>query len=197
MRRRIIAGNQNLLVLLTGDEDINKIVDGLNCTILVFNDFDWNRDLSPWPAKAVFKGPDFTGGADETIRCILQDPMICRRWDHTYICGYSLSGLFALYLSTKTPYFGGTASCSGSLWYDGFLDYLRLHPSLSKKIYLSIGDKESHSRNQRMKTVVEATKEAADILKDRQVKFELNKGNHFDDPEIRMRKGIDWLLNTQ
>ncbi|MBQ0070847.1 MAG: hypothetical protein KBS81_03175, partial [Spirochaetales bacterium] len=33
---------------------------------------DWNRDLSPWKAKAVFNGEDFSGGADAFLRLLLE-----------------------------------------------------------------------------------------------------------------------------
>ena len=55
---------------------------------------DWNKDLSPWEAPAVFGREDFGSGAAETLKEILNS---CN--DDTksyYIGGYSLAGFFAL-----------------------------------------------------------------------------------------------------
>ena len=34
---------------------------------------DWNRELSPWPAKAVFGDEDFSGGADDFIEKLVEN----------------------------------------------------------------------------------------------------------------------------
>ena len=44
------------------------------------------------------------------------------------IGGYSLGGLFSMYAAVNTDLFGTVLSCSSSLWYPGFLDYLKEHP---------------------------------------------------------------------
>ena len=41
------------------------------------------------------------------------------------ICGYSLGGLFALYAFVNDEHFDACASISGSLWYQGWMGYLR------------------------------------------------------------------------
>ena len=33
---------------------------------------DWNKELSPWPAKAVFRNEDFGDGAPDTLKKVLQ-----------------------------------------------------------------------------------------------------------------------------
>ena len=64
------------------------------------------------------------------------------------IAGYSLAGLFALWAVFQTDVFDRAASVSGSLWYDGFTDYINssVSPSGLRQIYLSLGDREKNAR---------------------------------------------------
>lgn len=165
---------------------------------------DWNRDLSPWPARKAFaKGEDFSGGADGFLKTLteeqipkieadLPDP-VSRR----FLAGYSLAGLFSLYAATKTGLFNGVASVSGSLWFDGFCDYLREHPTQPevRRVYLSVGEREKNAREPRMKTVEDCTLRIEALLKDRGLEtvFERNPGGHFTEPEQRLARGIRWL----
>ena len=116
---------------------------------------------------------------------------------HRGVVGYSLGGLFALYAYYESACFDLAASVSGSMWYDGWLDYMRSHtPPVPGRVHLSVGDREKKSRNERMKTVEDATREAAEILKSEGVEtaFVLNPGNHFQDPSARQQKALNWLL---
>ena len=55
---------------------------------------DWNDDLSPWEAPAVFGKENFGSGASKTLCELLK---LCGDKSRTYyIGGYSLAGLFAL-----------------------------------------------------------------------------------------------------
>ena len=63
-----------------------------------------------------------------------------------YISGYSLAGLFSLY-SLHELDLDGAISVSGSLWQEGWLEYLKNHPIKNKRIYLSLGSKEHKTRN--------------------------------------------------
>ena len=56
--------------------------------LLAFKIRDWNRDLSPWKAPAVFGKQEFGGGAEDTLNEILKH---CEDRTKTYcIGGYSL-----------------------------------------------------------------------------------------------------------
>ena len=62
--------------------------------LIAFKVDDWNNDLSPWKAPAVFGKEDFGGGASKTLEELLT---LCDDKEKTYyIGGYSLAGLFAL-----------------------------------------------------------------------------------------------------
>lgn len=87
------------------------------------------------------------------------------------------------------------------MWYPGWLDYARANePALPLQgVYLSVGDKESTSRNAVLQTVGERTQALALLLAERglNVKFEFNPGNHFKNPPLRVVKGIKWLMENE
>ena len=64
-----------------------------------------------------------------------------------------------------------------------------------ERAYLSIGDCESISKNEYLKTVLEATREIAEHFERSGVgsKFELNPGNHYADEIGRTVKALAWL----
>ena len=180
-------------------------LDAPDHAFLAVSGFEWNVDLSPWKASAVFKGePDFGAGADAYIEQLTNEIVPEAIREHginpgaVYIAGYSMAGLFALYSLYKTDYFNGAASCSGSLWYPGFIDYVRAKDfaGTPSKVYLSLGDREAKTRNPVMATVEDNTKAAAALYKGKgvDVVLEMNKGGHFDEPALRTAKGIAWLL---
>lgn len=111
-----------------------------------------------------------------------------------YIAGYSMAGLFALYSLYKTDRFAGAASCSGSLWFPGFSEYVHEHEfaSATSKIYLSLGDREAKTKNPVMAMVEDNTRNIAELYSSQgcNMLFEMNQGGHFNDPELRTAKGI-------
>lgn len=187
-------GNDDLIVLL-GEEDSSTLPEVKESLLRIAVD-DWNRQLSPWPAEKVFKkGEPFAGKADETIKELIG---ILKPYQGKYrtmtIAGYSLAGLFALYTCTKSDLFDRCLSASGSLWFPGWLEYLKDHPLHCRRVYLSLGDTEKNTRNPLMATVEENTERSRDLIAAyAEVKLETNPGNHFNDPPGRINKGIQWL----
>lgn len=158
---------------------------------------DWNRDLSPWEAPAVFGKEDFGGGAAETLRKLLG---LCSDKDRTYIIGgYSLAGLFALWTAYQTDVFAAVAAASPSVWFTDFTDYMRRRKILTDTVYLSLGDREDRARNPVMATVGDKIKEAHALLIGRGVNcvLEWNPGNHFKDPDIRTAKAFAWAIKSK
>ena len=93
---------------------------------------NWNRDLSPWPAPAVFGKEGFGNGAADTLDEVLK---ICTDQEKTYfIGGYSLAGLFALWAAYQTDVFKGVAAASPSMWFPGFADYMRENTIHAKSV---------------------------------------------------------------
>ena len=115
------------------------------------------------------------------------------------IAGYSLAGLFALWSTWQTDAFLRVASASGSLWYEGWLGFARGQEPATwpERAYLSLGSKEHKTPNRLMRNVRTATEQTRDLLCSHGVEctFELNPGNHFQDPDLRMARGIRWILD--
>ncbi len=155
---------------------------------------DWNKDLSPWEASAVFGKKDFGKSASDTLSELFK---LCSDRSKTYyIGGYSLAGLFALWTAYQTDVFAGVAAASPSVWFPGFADYMKENEIKSNKVYLSLGNKEEKARNPVMATVGDRIREAYGLLQDKNVNcvLEWNEGNHFKDADVRTAKAFAWLL---
>ncbi len=162
--------------------------------LAAFQVYDWNKDLSPWKAPAVFGREDFGEGAGDTLSEILN--FCTDRTKKYYIGGYSLAGLFALWAVTRTDVFQGAACASPSLWFPGFEEYVRDHEILTENVYLSLGDREEKARNPVMAAVGDRVRAMHALLSDRKVHctLEWNEGNHFRDSELRSAKAFSWVL---
>ena len=155
---------------------------------------DWNRDLSPWTAPAVFGKESFGDGAGDFLEGILP---LCPDGKTCYIGGYSLAGLFALWAAYRTGRFAGVAAASPSVWFPGFTDFMQANRIQSKAVYLSLGDREEKAKNPVMAAVGSRIREAEGILKAQGIPctLEWNPGNHFRDADIRTAKAFAWVLN--
>ena len=194
--------SKNVLIQPVGNHDLS----GINNEILKLNEYtedyhllavkvdDWNVDLSPWKAPAVFGDQGFGSGAATTFAEITK---LCRDEARDYyIGGYSLAGLFVLWTAYQNDVFKGVAAVSPSVWFPEFIDYMKANDSKVDKIYLSLGDKEAKTRNAVMSTVADRIEEAYELLKIQGVitTLEWNRGNHFKEPDLRMAKGFGWML---
>ena len=157
---------------------------------------NWNDDLSPWKAPAVFKTEDFCGGASKTLENIIA---LCADKNRKYyIGGYSLAGLFALWAACQTDIFSGVAAASPSVWFPGFIDYMKTYKIKSQNVYLSLGDREEKTRNPVMATVGHAIRSVHETISDSGINtiLEWNQGNHFKDVDIRMAKALTWSIRA-
>ena len=157
----------------------------------------WNRDLSPWEAPPVFGKEGFGDGAARTLEEVLA---FCGDRDKTYILGgYSLAGLFALWAACRTGVFSAVAAASPSVWFPGFIDYLKAHEMKASRVYLSLGDREERTRNPVMASVRDRIRETAGLLQASGVQtvLEWNPGNHFVDSDRRMAKAFAWAMDIQ
>ena len=155
---------------------------------------NWNNDLSPWRAPAVFGNEGFGGNASEMLAEILK---LTEEKNKTYfIGGYSLAGLFSLWASYQTDTFSGVVAASPSIWFPGFIEYMKCHEIKAPKVYLSLGDREEKTKNPIMSTVGKCIQEACEHLHETGVDtiLEWNPGNHFKEPDIRTAKGFAWVI---
>ena len=191
-----MADDHDLEFIESEVREIQKLTEVDFCLIAIKVQ-NWNLDLSPWKAPAVFGKEGFGGGADKTLEEVLK---YCSDRDKTYIIGgYSLAGLFALWAAYQTDVFAAVAAASPSIWFPGFVDFMKENEIHSKAVYLSLGDKEEKARNPVMATVGACIREASDILKEKGIKtiLEWNQGNHFKDADLRTAKAFAWAATSQ
>lgn len=187
-------------------EDLIPLMDNTKIILVAIDGVDWDRDLSPWPAPRAFRGgKDFVGDSDvyckELTKQIIPsvEAFIGITPKYRAIAGYSMAGLFAIYSLYRTDIFQLVACVSGSLWYDGFLEFMRENRPicLPERVYFSLGDLESRTKNQRLAKVDACTQEAEMLFKNMGVRtiYEINSGNHFSEVLERIAKGLRWLSN--
>jgi len=200
-------GNPNastVLIQLVGDHDLDRLQQeaelikersDTDFQLIAVKVNDWNQDLPPWKAPAVFGTEGFGEGAERTLKEVRK---LCSEPDKEYyLGGYSLAGLFALWASYETDVFKGIAAVSPSVWYPGFMEYMKARDIKTQYVYLSLGDKEEKTRNRVMAAVGECIREAQAWLTEQKVNciLEWNPGGHFRDADRRVAKGYTWLLN--
>lgn len=165
---------------------------------------DWNGDFSPWKSPAAFGDDDFKGNGPKTLQWLMNDLIPKLKADYgvdreIYLIGYSLAGLFALWTAYETDIFSAIASCSGSLWFEQWDEYV-LHHQIKHEsnIYLSLGGKEEKTKNPVMARVGDRTRTQERILRNdpkvKQTTLEFNSGGHFADAQKRLAKAVKWLL---
>ena len=176
-------------------------------TLVAFQIKDWQRELTPWSAPAVFGKTPFGDGAPGTLVFIEGKLMAQLKRAGLYhkdtmpclLGGYSLAGLFALWAAYQSPVFNGIAAVSPSVWYPRWMEYALAHRPFAPAVYLSLGDKEEKTRNVVMAQVGNNIRRQHDLLTAQAVNttLEWNVGNHFQHPDERTAKGFAWLMNHQ
>jgi len=183
------------LQLMEGETALLRENIGEEFCLFAFKIRDWNRELSPWKAPAVFGKQEFGDGAEETLKEILK---YCEDRTRKYcIGGYSLAGLFALWAVYQTDLFQGAAAASPSVWFPGFAEYMKERRPKCTHVYLSLGDKEEKTRNPVMASVGDRIREAYALLlkQDINCMLEWNAGNHFKDPDHRTARAFAWIVS--
>ena len=166
--------------------------------MVVISGLDWNRQLTPWKVPPL-KGCSFGGEAPAFLESLCSDlffnveSTLMLRNPRRYLCGVSLSGLFGVWAAARKAVFDGIGSVSGSLWYEGFVDWLASCDRVDCGFfYFSLGEKEKDGRNARLAGVEDRTREVMALLRSRgkTVQLEFNEGNHFGPLIPRMEKAI-------
>ena len=163
---------------------------------------NWNDDLSPWPAPPVWGKQGFVGRAGNTLAWLEQAvPGIRQQYSIKEDCkvilgGYSLAGLFALWAATQTNALYGVAAASPSVWFPGWPEYEAAHPIQAQRVYLSLGDREEHTKNQPMATVGDNIRALHTALTRRSTDnaMEWNTGSHFKDVDLRTARAFVWVM---
>lgn len=161
----------------------------------------WNDALTPWSAEGLYRGEEpFGGHASVTLDEIINE--VIPGVEKSYglrprlraICGYSLGGLFALYALVNSESIDACACLSGSMWYEGWTDYLRdLDVNLLGKFaFLSIGTKEKRAAPPILKTSQYRMEECARILEQKGclVRYQKGPGSHMQYVRERFAAGL-------
>ena len=165
------------------------------CAVAAVPVQNWNAQLSPWPAQAVFRGgEDFTGGADAFLAELLDavPGVLAQTGGRACIMGYSLAGLFALYAATKTDAFAQVAALSPSVWYEGFAEYFADNLPERGRFYLSLGRKEEKTGNAVLRSVGENLRRVQALLGN-ETPLVMHDGGHYTDVDKRMLAAIEWM----
>lgn len=173
---------------------------------IVFANFgveNWNDELSPWSADAVFKNQPFLGKAENTLSFVTDIfiPELISRYSlpadiKIVIGGYSLAGLFALWASYMTDIFHAVAAVSPSVWFPGWIEFATERHILADKVYLSLGNREKKTNNRTMARVGDNIRLQKELLDRQGIQsvLEWNEGNHFSAVEERTAKGFRWTI---
>ena len=174
-------------------------------TVVLLPVATWGDALTPWPADAPYREePAFGGHAQETLDELLntvipavEDELAAAsgvRPTRRAICGYSLGGLFSLYAFTHSDAFDACGCLSGSVWYEGWIEYLRtLDLQLAGRYaYFSLGTKEKHGGQPLMRTVQKRMTECVELLREHgcKVDFALGPGTHLQHIPTRIAAGL-------
>ncbi len=160
------------------------------CSVVVISGMDWNNDLSPWQAEGVPSGSaPFMGDAGRFLYALRQAVMPevercvgLQVEPRRTLVGVSMSGLFALWAWLSGDLFDDAGSISGSMWYDGFVEWVERQSVDNKngKVFLSLGKGEMRSCGA-FGSVYADTVAIADFLRSHgvAVDFVTGPGNHF------------------
>ena len=205
------ANAEYLLLQMTGEHELQSMdhevtaiaQSGRNFLFAAVPVKSWNDELSPWKSPAVWGKECFGGNAADTI-CFLTEqaiPTLKQQFAlpenvRIILGGYSLAGLFALWASTQTALFSGVAAASPSVWFPGWMEFEQQHPIQAQCIYLSLGDREEHTKNTVMATVGDNIRTLHSRLAERgtDCTLEWNSGGHFKDADLRTAKAFQWVM---
>lgn len=194
--------------------------------MVFFDCVEWARALMPWADDAVSRDAEVGRHAPDTLRLIEHTllPWLRERFGALpcIIGGYSLGGLFALWAARNTDAFAAVAAASPSLWINGWGEYAAAHPILSPQatahhslnttlpistpqhittttpIHLSLGDREEHCRNQRMKRIGDCVRAEHTLLCQQlsptAVTLRWHEGGHFGAEAERTAEAFAWCI---
>ena len=180
-------------------KEVHELLEGEDFNLIAISVRDWFCDLVPWSITSPFKdGRRFVGGAGEYLQLLTQkiipragELMAPVSW--LGIAGYSLGGLFALYAFVREPRLAACACLSGSVWYEGWVDWLRENaPNCAGRYaYFSVGKKEERA-GLPFRHVEEDLAACAEILRAHGCKVDvaLGPGSHMQHVTERLAAGL-------
>ena len=205
------AHAEYLLLQMTGEHELQSMESEVTAIAQSAHHFlfaampveSWNDALSPWKSPAVWGTQGFGGKAGDTLHFLTEQviPTLKQQFELSenvkiILGGYSLAGLFALWASTQTDLFYGVAAASPSVWFPGWMEFEQQRPIQTQHIYLSLGDKEEHTKNAVMAVVGDniRTLHSQLIARGADCTFEWNSGGHFKDADLCTARAFRWVM---
>ncbi len=187
------------------DRTAELISQGTNkpFVLAAFQINDWDLDLTPWYDPAINRDPKVGTMTGETLKYVTDFliPALEARYGKKPIIlgGYSLGGLFALWAASRADNFSAIAAASPSVWIRDWLKFAKKNPVRTSKVYLSLGDREEHVKNQSIARVGDSIRGEYELLKqqlgEQNCTLEWNPGGHFQDEDRRLASAFIWCVN--
>ena len=164
---------------------------------------DWVVDLMPWPDGNISRDPEAGKHGRDTLGYILMDlvPELKGRYGSLPVIlgGYSLGGLFAIWASMQSGCFKAVAAASPSVWIHDWIPFARRHAPMAGCVYLSLGDKEEHVKNQAIARVGDNLRAQYGLLREQlgpeRCTLVREDGNHFTDNDGRTARAFAWCMD--
>jgi len=164
---------------------------------------DWTLDLMPWPDGNISRNPEAGKHGQETLEYILRDllPELERQYGPRPVIlgGYSLGGLFALWASTRTARFRAIAAASPSVWIHGWIPFAKKNKPMAEAVYLSLGDREEHVKNQAIARVGDNLRTYYELLRTHldpeHCTLVWEEGGHFNDNAGRLARAFAYSVS--
>lgn len=195
------ARHENAILALEADKiaELSKVPFVLATIELA----DWIVDLMPWPDANISREPEAGKHGQDTLEYVLMSlvPELQHRFGPMPIIlgGYSLGGLFSLWASAQSDSFKAVAAASPSVWIKGWIPFAKKHMPLADSVYMSLGDKEEHVRNQAIARVGDCLREQYALLQEQftpgHCTLVWEPGNHFNDNEGRLARAFVWCMD--
>ena len=167
----------------------------------------WNDALSPWEAPAVWGKQGFRGQgcghpalSDRTGHSHTEAAVsVSRKTSKSFWAATRWRDCLHLWASTQTDLFYGIAAASPSVWFPGWKEFEQQHPMQAQRVYLSLGDKEEHTKNAVMAAVGDNIRTLHSRLIERgaDCTLEWNSGGHFKNADLRTAKAFRWAMEEQ
>ena len=188
---------------IDSEVELIREMSGASFVMAAFAIGDWEVELTPWHDPAVSKRQAVGEHAFDTLDYINQSliPYLKILFGSLPVVlgGYSLGGLFSRWAASKAECFEAVAAVSPSLWIDAWCGFSDAHAVCARYVYLSLGDREEHSRNKAIAQVGNNVRWEHEHLKQvlgaDNTTLEWNTGNHFADAARRTAKGFAWCVN--
>ena len=166
---------------------------------------EWVVDLMPWADRNISRDEEAGKHGQETLEYILQSliPWLEQRYGSMpmVLGGYSLGALFALWASARTDRFYAVAAASPSVWIKDWIPYAKKNVPRAKAVYLSLGEREVHVKNQAIARVGDCLRAQYGLLQEQlgaeQCTLVWEEGNHFIDNAGRLARAFAWCLQRK